>query len=38
MEVDEATAFSDHVEEIAVLAGRCVRPFAGGAFAGRRSR
>ena len=37
VEIDEATTLSDHVEQIAVLAGGCVRPFASGAFAGRRS-
>jgi hypothetical protein len=37
VEVDEAAALSDNVEQIAVLAGRCVHPFAGGAFAEYRS-
>ena len=33
-EVDEAERFTDHVEQIAMLAGRSVRPLAGGAFRG----
>ena len=32
LEVDEAAAFSDDVEEIAMLAGGRVGPFAGGTF------
>src|SRR5262245_31258707 len=37
VEINEAAALSDNVEQITVLASRCVRPFAGGAFTGRRS-
>ncbi len=33
-EIGEAAAFADNVEQIAVLAGRRVRPFASGALAG----
>ena len=36
-EVDEAAALADHVEQVAMLAGRGVGPFAGGALAGFRS-
>ena len=35
VEIDEAATFADDVEEIAVFAGRCVRPLARGALAGR---
>src|SRR3546814_11996982 len=34
LEVEETAAFADDVEEVAVLAGRGVRPFAGRALAG----
>ena len=33
LEVDQAAAFLDHVEQIAMLAGRCVRPFSGSTLA-----
>ena len=36
VEVDEAAALADDVEQIAMLAGRGVGPFAGGALAGFR--
>ena len=36
-EIGEAAAFADDVEQIAMLAGRRVRPFASGALAGLRS-
>jgi hypothetical protein len=32
-EIGEAAAFADDVEQIAMLAGRCVRPFAGSTLA-----
>ena len=35
-EIGEAAAFADDVEQIAMLAGRRVRPFASGALAGLR--
>ena len=34
--IDEAEAFADHVEQIPMLAGRCVGPFAGSPFPGFR--
>ena len=36
-EIGEAAAFADDVEQIAMLAGRRVRPFASGTLAGLRS-
>ena len=36
-EIGEAAAFADDVEQIAMLAGRCVGPFASGALARFRS-
>ena len=30
---NETAALADHVEQIAMLAGRCIGPFAGGALA-----